>query len=816
MSLSPLEAYEAVMRFARDRGQWPLRLAMHAAVAQSFRPLFLHLVKLNFLVETANDPSVESDVLLAPFCEEIGAGYYQFDPQVRALLLDNLQAVYASESKPRFYGVAALLLAYLQEQERSIDSTQDRLSQSYIDVQRWVALSILDPEGAAHQLAAALNQVAPQGESAVRLQIGGLVSLLAEPLLRYPMLADYALGVQALERGEFEKARQFLSPLGDGEFEVGPVKLRPAASLLGQWVTRGKPSERESLRDDADSEEYAKRDKLQRGYGEQALDLWQRGRLNEALDLLKKQEAICLELGNKDGLQSSYGSQASIFHSLERLDEALDLLKKQEAICLELGNKDGLQSSYGSQASIFHSLGRLDEALYLLKEQEAICLELGNKDGLQRSYGSQASVFRSLERRDEALDLLKKQEAICLELGNKDGLQRSYGSQASVFRSLGRLDEALDLLKKQEVICLELGNKDGLQRSYGSQASVFRSLGRLDEALDLLKKQEVICLELGNKRDLGHCYRELGLLARVRGDRKTERQKLEQAITLFSELGMSSERDKVQAELRIEGSDGPISTAAAFFSYSREDSEFALRLAEDLRTAGAAVWIDQLDIEPGTRWDRAIEDALNNCPRMLVILSPLSVKSDNVRDEISFALKKQKTVIPILHLDCDLPIRLARLQYIDFRSDYAGGLEALLKTLGVEKAAAASNSQASAAPASTEVPLPEVDTSEGSVFLGYSREDSEFALRLAKDLKVAGANVWLDQLHIVPGQRWDLTIQDALTYRKNKNPFQQRCVEGTGGHPLCVTGRLSDEEWPSGSNGSSQWCAEDGISSNPT
>ena len=49
---------------------------------------------------------------------------------------------------------------------------------------------------------------------------------------------------------------------------------------------------------------------------------------------------------------------------------------------------------------------------------------------------------------------------------------------------------------------------------------------------------------------------------------------------------------------------------AAFFSYCREDSDFALRLAEDLKAAGANVWIDQLDIEPGMPWDREVEDAL--------------------------------------------------------------------------------------------------------------------------------------------------------------------------------------------------------------
>jgi hypothetical protein len=64
----------------------------------------------------------------------------------------------------------------------------------------------------------------------------------------------------------------------------------------------------------------------------------------------------------------------------------------------------------------------------------------------------------------------------------------------------------------------------------------------------------------------------------------------------------------------------------AFFSYSRQDSAFALRLAQDLKDAGANVWIDQLDIEPGQEWDSAIEAAVTQSPRMLLILSPSSVQ----------------------------------------------------------------------------------------------------------------------------------------------------------------------------------------------
>jgi hypothetical protein len=121
----------------------------------------------------------------------------------------------------------------------------------------------------------------------------------------------------------------------------------------------------------------------------------------------------------------------------------------------------------------------------------------------------------------------------------------------------------------------------------------------------------------------------------------------------------------------------------AFVSYSRADSEFALRLVGDLKSAGADVWLDQLDIEPGTPWDSAIEDALISSGHLLVILSTVSVTSDNVRDEISYALGQQMKVIPVLYQDCKVPFRLARLEHIDFRTDYATALKHLLRALRI-------------------------------------------------------------------------------------------------------------------------------------
>jgi hypothetical protein len=47
-------------------------------------------------------------------------------------------------------------------------------------------------------------------------------------------------------------------------------------------------------------------------------------------------------------------------------------------------------------------------------------------------------------------------------------------------------------------------------------------------------------------------------------------------------------------------------------------------------------------------------------------------------------------------------------------------------------------------------------------FFSYARKDSVFVLRLAKELREAGINLWLDQLDIVGGQLWDTAIDEAL------------------------------------------------------
>lgn len=138
-----------------------------------------------------------------------------------------------------------------------------------------------------------------------------------------------------------------------------------------------------------------------------------------------------------------------------------------------------------------------------------------------------------------------------------------------------------------------------------------------------------------------------------------------------------------------------------FISYARRDgTALANKLAHSLRETGLRVFWDQDSIPPGVNWEAAIDKALEEAVHILVILTPFSVKSEEVTAEWRPMLSKGKNVVPLLYLPCEVPRRLSMRQYIDFHeegrysialaelvaaiNDFTGSEEALLELSGEE------------------------------------------------------------------------------------------------------------------------------------
>jgi hypothetical protein len=123
------------------------------------------------------------------------------------------------------------------------------------------------------------------------------------------------------------------------------------------------------------------------------------------------------------------------------------------------------------------------------------------------------------------------------------------------------------------------------------------------------------------------------------------------------------------------------STSKIFTSYSRSDSVFVDWLWQELESRNIQIWVDRKDIKAGENWADAVDSALKSSQVMLLVLSPASMSSKNVKQEWMYMMDTGKVVVPILWQDCEKHFKLYALQHIDCRDYHIEGLEELVQLL---------------------------------------------------------------------------------------------------------------------------------------
>ena len=90
----------------------------------------------------------------------------------------------------------------------------------------------------------------------------------------------------------------------------------------------------------------------------------------------------------------------------------------------------------------------------------------------------------------------------------------------------------------------------------------------------------------------------------------------------------------------------------AFISYGRADSKaFAAQLNDRLIAAGLNVWYDFEDIPLGVDYQNQIDDGIDKTHNFLFVISPHAVNSPHCAKEIDRALKRNKRIIPLMHVE---------------------------------------------------------------------------------------------------------------------------------------------------------------------
>ncbi len=126
-----------------------------------------------------------------------------------------------------------------------------------------------------------------------------------------------------------------------------------------------------------------------------------------------------------------------------------------------------------------------------------------------------------------------------------------------------------------------------------------------------------------------------------------------------------------------------------FISHDRADVKWVDLIREKLRDSTGPrsfhVWDWDSDIQPGDNWALKLGEALESSDAMIVLLSPRSVKSRWVRQEIDFALTNprfsDRLISVMIEPTRDVPWILQTLPFIDGTKDSKTALRDLAALL---------------------------------------------------------------------------------------------------------------------------------------
>jgi len=178
-----------------------------------------------------------------------------------------------------------------------------------------------------------------------------------------------------------------------------------------------------------------------------------------------------------------------------------------------------------------------------------------------------------------------------------------------------------------------------------------------------------------------------------------------------------------------------------FLSYSSNDRPFALGFAKELQKQGVNVWIDQLGIKLGENWDNAIEEALDKSNTFLLLISPTSITSQNVQDEVSIAINSEKKLVPILIKKCDLPMRWQRRQYADLTQEPDKAIKDVLESIGLQEKAAKNIKDLLSLLQVSETPKKEVDKNSEGDSGHVEHQETQLENLLISEAEINQANI---------------------------------------------------------------------------
>ncbi|MDY7076742.1 MAG: tetratricopeptide repeat protein, partial [Chloroflexota bacterium] len=357
-------------------------------------------------------------------------------------------------------------------------------------------------------------------------------------------------------RGQYDEAVHYLdlarTALGEGQETPDMARL---CSDMG-WIAMRQGNYEEALRLCAEGLEVAGRlpydEKSRRVKARLQYTLgtiyWHTGDYAQAITHFQTCIEMQKSIGDLSRMSGAYNNLAVVYWSQSNYKLAAQYFNKSLEIHQKIGNTYGTAMCYNNLGVVSYNLGDYSRAIEYYEESLEIRKEIGDLLGVADTCNNLGEVHKGLGNRQPARHYLQEAINLFTEIGDKTGLIEAYKLLAEVELELNDTNKALEYCQLSMELAREVNNREYEGIAYRVLGQIQRAADRPEEARQYLLNSVETLTTVGNKLELGKSYYELGVtLSAMKLEEGRER--LQQAIEIFEELGVEGELERARAAL---------------------------------------------------------------------------------------------------------------------------------------------------------------------------------------------------------------------------------------------------------------------------
>jgi DNA-binding SARP family transcriptional activator/Tfp pilus assembly protein PilF len=275
---------------------------------------------------------------------------------------------------------------------------------------------------------------------------------------------------------------------------------------------------------------------------------WQQDKYQQAADLYRQALALSRQADDRMGQGRALLNLGQVEEEQGAYAQAERHYRQSLVLSREVGDRTGEAIAHTSLGNIAQNLGRLRQASESYRQALALMRKIGGTTGEAIALANLGLIDERLGRHNEAGDYFEQALALFRQAGDRR-------HEAYVLSYLGKLDsrpghypEAMGNQRRSVEIHREIGDLSGEADARNDLGVTLLAAGQRTEAQREHEIALSVARQISHKHQQARAYQGLGNCYDAAGDDARAGQHWEQAIALFTELGMP-EADEVRARL---------------------------------------------------------------------------------------------------------------------------------------------------------------------------------------------------------------------------------------------------------------------------